>query len=290
MPKHVAKSDSRFGIAAGYATKYSGMTIKEAMKLANFSDEEQACRAMQMVLRRLLQTTTTKSSNITTPPPSTIAVSISKDVTPVSSVTSGTNAEAVVVSNLTAPKVKRIRLSSGAAQMARARKLEEKRKVSDAFKRATRMYHREQQKTDGGMSAQAVADAIEKDTGVKVSKRTIQYKVKNGNVGSSPLRRGPKGNIPNRAYRDLCLAYESYITINQLNGQMRNCKPKKVGALLGKVIGDGNNWRPLFERVQRDTGTKLETTMILIRYIMQSKMQMIYPSLVSMLQGTMHSG
>ena len=50
---------------------------------------------------------------------------------------------------------------------------------------------------------------IENDTGVKVSGRTIQDEVKNRNVGTSPLRRGPEGHIPDHSYRDLCLAYES---------------------------------------------------------------------------------
>ena len=70
---------------------------------------------------------------------------------------------------------------------------------------------KKEQKTNGGMSAQAVADVIENDTGVKVSGRTIQdeVKVKNRNVGTSPLRRGPEGHIPDHSYRDLCLAYES---------------------------------------------------------------------------------
>jgi len=49
MPKHVAKGDPRFEVAAGFVRKYHGMPIKHAMKLADFSDEEQACRAMQMV-------------------------------------------------------------------------------------------------------------------------------------------------------------------------------------------------------------------------------------------------
>jgi hypothetical protein len=255
MPKHVAKGDRRFEAAAGFVRKYRSITVKHAMKLADFSDQEQACRAMQMVVHRLLDKT--KSSNITTPPPSSLVVSIGG--TPVSSVTnsSGTNEEAVVVS-LTAPKLKRIRLSTNAAQEVRARQLDEKRKVSDALKRATMMYHRERQKTDGGMSAQEVADKIEEDTGVKVSKRTIQHKVKNGNVGTSPLRRGPKGNIPDRSYRDLCLAYESYITIQQLKGAMRNCRPKRVGPLLQKTIfGHSDNWQALLERVQKDTATNL---------------------------------
>ena len=70
------------------------------------------------------------------------------------------------------------------------------------------MYDRERKKTKGGMSARAVAELIEEDSGVKISVRSIQKQVKEGNTGVSPLRRGPKGNIPDRSYQDLCLAYE----------------------------------------------------------------------------------
>ena len=119
------------------------------------------------------------------------------------------------------------------------------------------MYDRERQKEDG-MSARAVVECIENDTGVKLSIRTIQKKVHAGDVGTSPLRRGPKGNIPDHLYRNLCIAYESFVVINQINGTMHMCRPKRVGPLLRQVIyGHSDNWKPLFERVQKDTAANL---------------------------------
>jgi hypothetical protein len=102
------------------------------------------------------------------------------------------------------------------------------------------LYARQWEKPDG-MSAQEVVDLIKNETGVELSWRTIQQKVKDGNVGTSPLQRGAKGNIPERHYRNLCIAYESYVTINQLNGKLHACRPKRVGPLVHKVIYGANN-------------------------------------------------
>jgi hypothetical protein len=119
------------------------------------------------------------------------------------------------------------------------------------------MYAREQEKDDG-MSALAVVDTIEKDTGLRLCVQTIQKKVSAGNIGTSPLRQGAKGHIPDRHYRSLCLAYESFVTINQLNGTMRACHPKRIRPLVHKVIhGDSDNWESLFKRVQKDTTINL---------------------------------
>ena len=108
------------------------------------------------------------------------------------------------------------------------------------------------------MSARAVVDTIEKDTGVRLCVRTNQKKVSAGNIGTSPLQRGPKGCIPDLHYLSLCLAYESFVTINQLNGTMRACRPKRIGPLVHKVIhGDSDNWESLFKRVQKDTAINL---------------------------------
>jgi hypothetical protein len=65
--------------------------------------------------------------------------------------------------------------------------------------------------------------------------RTIQKKVKEDEIGCSPLRRGPKGNIPELHFKNLCTAFESFVTINQLNGNMRVCSTKKYGPLIFKV-------------------------------------------------------
>ena len=140
---------------------------------------------------------TKSKKNITTPPPS--STTVLAEETPVSTVSNTSGS---------VPTVKRIRLTSRAAQMCRAGVGQEKKNINEAFKRATTIYAREREKDEGGMSAKAVAELIENETGVKLCKRTIQMKVKEGNIGTSPLRRGPKGRIPDRHYCNLCLAHQ----------------------------------------------------------------------------------
>ena len=53
MPKNVARADYRFDKALGFLLKYQNMAIPDAMKLADFSAQEQACRAKRMCLYRL---------------------------------------------------------------------------------------------------------------------------------------------------------------------------------------------------------------------------------------------
>jgi hypothetical protein len=57
MPKNVGKADSRFKAAIGFIKKYPTMPLPQAMKLADFSAEEQSCHAKHMVLHRLLNKT-----------------------------------------------------------------------------------------------------------------------------------------------------------------------------------------------------------------------------------------
>jgi hypothetical protein len=155
--------------------------------------------------------------------------------------------------------VKRIRLPSKAAQMHRAEAVQKKRRMHDAFKRATIMYSCQQEKPDG-MSAREVVNLIERDLGIKLSECSIQQKVRDGNIETSPLQRGPKGFIPDCHYQNLCIAYESFVSINQLNGKLCTCRPKRVGPLLHRVIyGDASNgnWLSLFKRMQNNTATNL---------------------------------
>ena len=73
---------------------------------------------------------------------------------------------------------------------------------------------------DDGMSARIVAGLIRNDFEISLCPRTIQKKVKEDEIGCSPLRRGPKGNIPELHYKNLCAAYESFVMINQIKGNM----------------------------------------------------------------------
>ena len=145
--------------------------------------------------------------------------------------------------------------------MLRKAAFEKKKEYNTAFKRATIVYVREKGKDDG-MSARTVADLISNDCGINLCPRTIQKKVKDGAIGCSPLRRGPKGNIPELHYKNLFTAFESFVTIYQLNGDMQMCSAKKYGPLIiiFKVIyGDheGANTSKLLNHVLRDTACNL---------------------------------
>jgi hypothetical protein len=66
---------------------------------------------------------------------------------------------------------------------------------------------------EGGMPALSVSKMIRKVFNVNLSAQTIQRQVKSGNIGTSPIRRGPKGNIPKRHYQNLLIAFKSFVTI-----------------------------------------------------------------------------
>ena len=93
----------------------------------------------------------------------------------------------------------------------------------------------EKEKTDGKL-VQYVVDLIQKKFRVNLSAITIQRRVKNGEIGTSPVWRGPKGSIPEIHYRNLLMEFESFVQISQINGAMRKCTHKKLIARLHKVF------------------------------------------------------
>jgi hypothetical protein len=95
--------------------------------------------------------------------------------------------------------VKRIQMAASAAQTAHTAKKEAESQYKVAIKQATTVYARDKEKTDGKL-AQHVVNLIAKEFKVNLSARTIQMKVKNGEISTSPVRRGPKGGIPEYHY------------------------------------------------------------------------------------------
>ncbi len=107
-------------------------------------------------------------------------------------------------------KVKHIQMTASAAQTACTTKKEAESQYKVTIKQATTVYAREREKTDGKL-AHHVVNLIAKEFKVNFSARTIQRKVKNGDIGTSPVQRGPKGGIPENHYRNLLMAFESFI-------------------------------------------------------------------------------
>jgi len=214
MPRNNVRADSCFQKAVEYQINNPNLEVCEAMKLANFSLREQEDKAKYLMVHQLLNKT--KKDDFVTPP-AHLSITVSRSSSdPISSVTMSADGG---VTSAPAKKATRIRSTATDTQMRCKAAFEKKKEYNTAFKCAMIVYAREKGKDDG-ISARTVADLIRNDCGIDLCPRTIQKKVKEGEIGCSPLRRGPKGNISELHYKNLCTAFESFVTINQLNGNM----------------------------------------------------------------------
>ena len=153
-------------------------------------------------------------------------------------------------------KVKRVRMTAHGSQTVRQAQNEKLSNYKIAFKHATTVYSREKEKK-GGMSAQDVSDLIKNQIKESISAQMIQRNVKNGQVGSSPIRRGPKGSIPEINYKNLLMAFKSFVVINHLNGMVRETRHKKLALRVHQVLHThtpaGSEARDFLKRVLRDS-------------------------------------
>ena len=66
-----------------------------------------------------------------------------------------------------------------------------------------------------GMGAAEISELVKEEfDGVGPSERTIQNYYKDGLVGTSPLKRGAKGDISDHIFKTLVTAIEYFVAIN----------------------------------------------------------------------------
>ena len=248
----------------GFLKKHPTLSIPAAMKLADFEPDEISCRAKyQWVYRELNKK---GRSNLHSPFPEAVSIPATSP-----------NSNQQTLSSLSdqlfddvreegeSHKKIRTRDTAQATQKNRLAKMQEKKEYNRWFKRGTALYAREKEKKDG-LSARQCCELIKTQTGgkVKISARTLQDKVKKGEIGVSPLRRGPKNEMDDLKYKNLCLAFETFVVINQTNNngnaRLRNYK---IGNLLqnivyGKAAAGTSQAHNLLQRVLRDTATNLK--------------------------------
>jgi hypothetical protein len=123
-------------------------------------------------------------------------------------------------------------MNASQKQKARKTALDKTRQYKHAFKRATITYARDKEKGKDGLSAKSVCMLIKEAFQVDLCPRTIQKKVKSGDIGISLLRRGPKGIMDELQFKNLCVAAESYVVINQKNGNPREGMYRKLRACI----------------------------------------------------------
>ncbi len=182
------QADSRFqNKAVEYQINNPNLEVREVMKLADFSLREREDKAKYMMVLRLLNMT--KKDDFVTPL-AHISITVSRSSSdPISSVTMSADGG---ITSAPAKKAMCVCSTATATHMRHKAAFEKKKKYNTAIKCVTIVYAREKGKDDG-MSARTVTDLIRNDCGIDLCPQTIQKKVKEGEIGCSPLRCGPKG-------------------------------------------------------------------------------------------------
>jgi hypothetical protein len=107
------------------------------------------------------------------------------------------------------------RKTSHQAQVARGNKKVENDIEKHAFKVATLTLSKERKKTDGLNSVQ-ICTAVNETFGTTLQPKRIRNSVNAGKIGVSPVRRGPKGYIPDFDFKLFATAMETYTIIRQI--------------------------------------------------------------------------
>ncbi len=102
MPKILAQANCCFKKAIEFLKKYQNMALPDAVKLADFSVQEQACRPKHMVLYHLWKKAEGSNDNVyVTPPPELVDLSKEGIVSSVTKDSSSVKEQVEVVSKLT---------------------------------------------------------------------------------------------------------------------------------------------------------------------------------------------
>ena len=216
------------------------LTVPQAMRAANFSSTQSTDPALQMRVRRMLPSR--KNVDDITPPDDVILTSPMPTVSTLSTPPPMAAASVSVATSTTTtakPKLDAIRLTATGKAKDDANKKCLQRHVSAAMKKATKIYHEERKKGKGGKSAEAISMMVKKHhDGVGPSARSIRRYVNEFSlIDSSPLKRGSPGTIPAWAFESLCVAVESYISINQVNMNGASNKKKNLSARVNGCAG-----------------------------------------------------
>jgi hypothetical protein len=88
-----------------------------------------------------------------------------------------------------------------------------------------------------GLSLYQIAKKVKREyDGVGLHPATI-WKYVNANIsGVSPLKPGVKGDVPDCTFKSLCIAFESYIHIQQINSRQGELTYKKLAVRINHVL------------------------------------------------------
>ena len=101
------------------------------------------------------------------------------------------------------------------------------------------MQQRDQKKDNGSSpkkGSEAITTIVNEQFGTTINARTVRQYVNKGFSGDSPIKKGPEGNIPDKIFNVLNKALESYVQINQVNGNGDTIMRKNLAMNVNNVV------------------------------------------------------
>ncbi len=144
-------------------------------------------------------------------------------------------------------------------QKAQVNKLAQSDFAKRALKRATKWYAREVKKEDGLSSYEILKRVKSEYDGIGPHPATICCYVNANLAGMSPLKPGVMGDVPASSFKLLCVAFESYVRICQINSWEGEITLKKLTARINAVLHH-NYKQKMLQRILSATAKDLDAT------------------------------
>ena len=230
--------DQKYGRATRWFCMNPDMSMSEAMRAAGFTDEEAMNRTFHKRVRRRpeyeqlnndlngvfdsVATVENGKEAIDIDPPALNGTPPAVAMVPV-----GIAPDPITTTPVAQATTKRNQTRSSSSQKMKklVAKKRAKVKASAATKEATKMLAREWSKKESSnnmtspqIGARKICVQVNRKHQTNISSRTITRYTNRGLIGISPLKRGPEGDVSDRIMKVLVRAFESYVQINQGNG------------------------------------------------------------------------
>ena len=248
----------RLKLAVEKMVAHPGLSVKDAMTIAKFTDGEiEDDNMRRKVLRRLPGKGKRRMKEAIEDGTVINSVVVEKEQnSEVSPLTS--DSATTVLTSEDSRKQKLQRLTVSQKQDQRANECAKWNKYKDAHKAATRLYA-DQLSADDGMSLREVEKKIKSEfKGVGPSYETIRRHVLDlKSIGVSPTKRGPDGTIPPHHYKSLCMAFATKTRICQLNTEVSTRK-KQIRWIKKTLKCPNEEASTLWKRLSRDTAIEMK--------------------------------
>ena len=244
-------------------------TAADAMFQAGMSSDECSNKNLQKRVHRKRMEIKKKLGN----PQQVLSLLLSNQIEPAASTSPVQQPHPTTTVSMSAVKkaanTVKCRMTSRQAQLARQSHARKTKEYQNALKAGSLEYDQELQKTQEAKkegkvykikSAATISRELKQSTGISVHERTIRNHVKQGKAGETPTKRGTKGTIPEKAYKALCGAFESYVKLSAANREpelSRDPLMNRVNSCVNKMPGEHRKRPKLLERVQKDLALTL---------------------------------